>query len=105
MKSGEIPEVKVKMPKEVKKAIEDRIKELHQAISLEDDTGFNDKSVKQNAVDSLSQILQDTEDDTIDGVKNAQIFLGTLMNPITNLFPQQLFNWIGTALNGVQKVD
>jgi len=93
----------VKTPKDVKKAITDRIKELHEAIALEDEKGYNDHGIKQNAVDALSQILQNLETGNVQGVKEAQIFLGTLMSPILNLLPQQLFNWLGTALNVVQK--
>lgn len=93
----------VKLPKDVKRAITDRIKELHEAIALEDEKGYNDGGVKQNAVDALSQILQNVETGNVEGIKEAQIFLGTLMSPILNLLPQQLFNWLGTALNVIQK--
>ncbi|WAX21741.1 hypothetical protein [Stenotrophomonas phage RAS14] len=98
-----IDTTKVKIPNEVKRAITDRIKELHEAIALEDEKGYNDGGVKQNAVDALSQILQNVETGNVEGIKEAQIFLGTLMSPILNLLPQQLFNWLGTALNVIQK--
>ena len=100
--SGDNFDKKIDFPKDIKKAIDDRIKELHKAIELDDSKGYNDQSVKQNAVDALTQILQN-HDGTLDGLKKNQIFIGTLMTPITSLLPQQIYSWLGTADNKIVK--
>lgn len=97
--SGKIAARKYKMPKEVKGAIETRIKELHEAIAEQDDKGYNDNGgAKQNAVDALNQFLQNGSKEDITGIKESQVFLGTLMSPITNLLPKQLIDWLGVSL-------
>ena len=85
------------MPSAVRKVVNQRIKELNQAVDEFDDKGFNDKSVKQQAVDCLNQILDNLSSNDEEGLKNAQIYFTTLMSPLTDFFPPQLINWLGTA--------
>lgn len=95
---GEL-KTKVHVPAEVRKEINKRIKELKSAILRYDDKGYNDKSIKQQAVDCLEQILQDLSTGDVEGVKKAQIYFETLMSPLTDFFPPKLVNWLANALN------
>lgn len=90
---------KVRIPADVKNAVKQRIAELDKAILAYDDKGYDDKSIKQQAVDCLNQIMQDIGDGSIEGVKKAQIYFETLMSPLTDFFPPQIINWLANALN------
>ncbi len=64
---------KIRLPAAVKAEVKQRIAELNQAILRYDDKGYDDKSIKQQAVDCLNQILQDLSTNDLEGVKKAQI--------------------------------
>jgi outer membrane biosynthesis protein TonB len=90
---------KFKMPKTVREACDQRIKDLHNEVNVEDGKGFNDvDSVRPNTIDALNQFIQNTSQEDIKGVKDSQVFLGTLMSPILNLLPKQLIDWLATSL-------
>ena len=90
---------KIRLPNAVRNVVNQRIKELDQAILKYDDKGYDDKSIKQQAVDCLKQILQDLSTNDLEGVKKAQIYFETLMSPLTDFFPPQLINWLANAVN------
>ena len=90
---------KIRLPNAVKNVVKDRIKQLDDAILRYDDKGYDDKSIKQQAVDCLNQILQDLSTGDLEGLKKAQIYFGTLMSPLTDFFPPQLINWLANANN------
>jgi hypothetical protein len=94
---------KLKTPKEVISDVKKRISELDKAISIFDNSEFNDSGVKQQAIDCLEKILEDLKRNDAEGVKNAQIYLGTLMSPIVDFFPPRLINWLANALNNINK--
>lgn len=90
---------KIRLPAAVKAEVKQRITELNQAILRYDDKGYDDKSIKQQAVDCLNQILQDLSTNDLEGVKKAQIYFETLMSPLTDFFPPKLINWLANAAN------
>ncbi len=90
---------KIRLPAAVKAEVKQRIAELNQAILRYDDKGYDDKSIKQQAVDCLNQILQDLSTNDLEGVKKAQIYFETLMSPLTDFFPPKLINWLANAVN------
>ncbi len=90
---------KIRLPNAVRSEVNKRIKELETAIARYDDKGYDDKSIKQQAVDCLKQILQDLSTNDLEGVKKAQIYFETLMSPLTDFFPPLLVNWLANALN------
>lgn len=90
---------KIRLPAGVKAEVKQRIAELNQAILRYDDKGYDDKSIKQQAVDCLNQILQDLSTNDLEGVKKAQIYFETLMSPLTDFFPPKLINWLANAAN------
>ena len=90
---------KIRLPSAVKAEVKQRITELNQAILRYDDKGYDDKSIKQQAVDCLNQILQDLSTNDLEGVKKAQIYFETLMSPLTDFFPPKLINWLANAAN------
>ena len=94
---GPAKKATVRLPSAVRKVVNQRIKELTQAVDEFDDKGFNDASVKQQAVDCLKQVLDNLSSNDEEGLKNAQVYFTTLMSPLTDFFPPQLINWLGTA--------
>lgn len=87
--------VKVKVPSDIAKAITSRISELKAAIEEFDNKGYNDDSVKQNAIDALEQIASDLKQE--DGKAKATVFIGTLMSPIIDLLPPKLVKFLHSA--------
>lgn len=87
-------ETKIKTPKEVIKAIDNRIKELENSIDTYDEKGYDEKSMKVNTIESLQQIKENLQRGTYEGFMQAQIFFGTLMSPIWDLIPSQVVNYL-----------
>lgn len=85
-------EVTVKIPKDVKQAIETRITELKKAIEEFDENGYNSGSVKVQAVEALEQIRDNLSKQ--DGLVKASVYLSTLMGPIQDLIPPAVINYI-----------
>lgn len=94
---------KIKVPAAVKSAVTARIRELNAAIAKYDEKGYNDKSIKAQAVECLEQLMKDLSSNDLEGVKKAQIYLGTLMSPLTDFFPPQIINWLANAYNPLVK--
>lgn len=82
------------VPKEVMAAIDRRVSEIKKSIERYDHTGYNDHSVKRNAVECLEQIKKNLSRGDHEGFMEAQVFFGTLMSPIWDLFPAQLVNYL-----------
>lgn len=84
--------VKLRVPADVLAVTNQRISELKKAIEEFDEKGVNDVSVKQNAIDALEQILADFKKP--DAKVIVALFYGSLMSPITTLFPPKLVKFI-----------
>lgn len=85
---------KVKTPADVMKHVNKRLKELKAAIDQYDEKGFNDQSVKGLAVECLEKIKAHLVAGTDEEFKMAQVYYGTLMSPIFDMFPTQLINFL-----------
>lgn len=85
---------KVKTPADVMKHVNKRLKELKAAIEQYDEKGYDDKSVKGLAVECLEKIKAHLVAGTDEEFKMAQVYYGTLMSPIFDMFPTQLINFL-----------
>ena len=83
---------KVKVPADVTSAITSRIAELKQSIAQYNEKGYNDGGVKVNAIEALEQIAANLKLE--DGLTSANVFYGTLMSPITDLFPPKVVKFL-----------
>lgn len=96
-----------KYPDEIKKSIKKRISELNKAIEEYDEKGYNDKSLKPQAIDNLKKIDELLSDEDYESFVQAQVYYGTLMSPLTNLFPAKLIRFLhrsdGTTDKNVRK--
>jgi hypothetical protein len=90
---------KYKLPKDVKKACNDRIEELKASIDVEDDKGYNDKSIKEQAIECIEQILQNLSANDAEGFKQSVIYLDTLMSILIDLMPSQLLKYLRVGKN------
>jgi hypothetical protein len=90
---------KYKLPKDVKKACTERIAELKAAIDVEDDKGYNDKSIKEQAIECIEQILQNLSSNDAEGFKQSVIYLDTLMSILVDLMPAQLLKYLRVGRN------
>jgi hypothetical protein len=91
--------VSVSVPAQVTTQIEKRIQELKAAKEEYDAKGYNDTSVKQNAIDVLEKIKEHLALRDVEGLTQAQVLFGTLMSPVTDLLPAALVNFLATARN------
>jgi hypothetical protein len=92
-KDGKVDkEPAVKVPADISKAINTRVAELKAAIEEFDEKGFNDNSVKKNALEALEQVKDNLSKPN--GKKLAVIFYGTLMGPIQELFPPKVVKFL-----------
>ena len=98
---------KTKVPADVFSAISSRVAELKQSIAQYNDKGYDDGGVKNNAIEALEQIAANLKLE--DGLTKASVFYGTLMSPITDLFPPKVVKFLHTApkavKEGKQEVD
>lgn len=83
-----------KLPKDVKKACDDRISELKASIDVEDAKGYNDTSIKQQAIECIEQILKNLSANNQEGFKQSVIFVDTLMSILVDLMPSQLLKYL-----------
>lgn len=90
-------ETKVPFPSEIRKSIDNRIKELKDAIDLYDEKGYNDGSLKPNAISVLEKIKEKLELENYEGFRQAQMHFQRLMSPITSLLPSRLINFLATG--------
>lgn len=89
-----------KIPSDVMDAIKQRKKELTDSIDKFDNKGYNDHSLKAQAIeciDKIVELINNDEDAAFDGVKSAQIYFGTLMGPLMDLLPAKLIKFITSA--------
>lgn len=94
---------KVTIPEKVVAQINTRLQELKSAQEEYDEKGFNDKSVKVNAIDFLEKVKEHLNQNDVEGFKNAQILFQTLMSPITDLLPAALVNFLATGRNSKEE--
>jgi hypothetical protein len=103
-----------KVPADVMAQLNQRIAEVKASIEKYHKKGFNDTGYNPNgavagdvtglALEALEQIKTNLSKGE-DGFLAAQIFLGTLMNPITNLFPPKLIKFLANPMPpSVEKV-
>ena len=92
---------KNKVPREVMSSIDKRITELKKSVERYDNNGYNEKSVKHNAIECLEQIKKNLGRGDHEGFMEAQIFFGTLMSPIWDMFPAQLVNYLAKGSDDV----
>jgi hypothetical protein len=85
---------KIKVPEKVKSQVKQRIAELKDAIAQYDEKGYNDSSVKKQAIECLEKIMDNLESGDLEGFKKAQIYFQTLMSPLTDLMPAALVNFL-----------
>lgn len=85
---------KIVVPKKVKNDVAARITELKKSIEQYDEKGYNDNSEKEKAIECLQQLMDNLESNDLVGLKQAQVFYGTLMSPITDLFPASIVNFL-----------
>lgn len=95
----------IRIPSDVRAEVNKRIRELNKAIGEYDEKGYNDKSIKAQAVECLEKIMDNLKAGDEEGVKQAQIYFGTLMSPLTDFFPPKLINWLANANNKLVKED
>lgn len=86
--------IKMKTPKDVIEAIDARLAEIRDSIDRYDRKGYNEKSVKANAVEALEQIKRNLSQNDQEGFMEAQVYFGTLMSPIWDLFPAKVVNYL-----------
>jgi hypothetical protein len=83
---------KVRVPADVTTAINQRISELKASIAQYNEKGYNDAGAKENAIEALEQIAANLKLE--DGLMIANVFYGTLMSPITDLFPPKVVKFL-----------
>lgn len=88
---------RVAVPKEVMKSIDTRIAEIEKAIEEYDDKGYNDKSIKLNAIEVLEKFKEHFRAGTVESHKEAQIYMGTLMGPILDLLPASVVRFVAAS--------
>lgn len=89
----------VDVPAKVMSQLDQRISELKAAKAEFDNKGYNDTSVKQNAIDFLEKVKSHLGSRDVEGLNQAQILFATLMSPVTDLLPAALVNFLATAKN------
>lgn len=85
---------KYKTPKDVIKACKDRIREIEDSIAIDDEKGYNDNSVKVQAIECIEQILQNLSSNDQEGYKQAVIYHTTLAGQYLHWLPNQLIKYL-----------
>lgn len=85
---------KYKTPKDVVKACKDRIREIEDSIAIDDEKGYNDNSVKVQAIECIEQILNDLSSNDQEGYKQAVIYHTTLASQYLHWLPNQLIKYL-----------
>ncbi len=85
---------KYKTPKDVIKACKDRIREIEDSIAIDDEKGYNDHSVKVQAIECIEQILQNLSSNDQEGYKQAVIYHTTLAGQYLHWLPNQLIKYL-----------
>lgn len=105
----EVRDIEIKLPPEVRKDANKRIKEIEASIKDYDDKGYNDgagaNSNKNKAIDAIEQLLDNLSSNDYEGFKKAQLFYLTLMSPITDLLPASLVNFLANGATGREGND
>ena len=84
----------VKLPKEIVEQVNKRISEIKKSMELYDEKGYNDISLKKQAIECMEKIMDHLKEENIESFKQAQIYFQTLMSPLTDLFPAKLVNFL-----------
>lgn len=92
---GSDSDEKPSVPAAVTKAISTRIAELKDAINRFDEKGYNDGSVKQDAIDALEQIADNLKQEN--GITKANIFFNKQASMIQDLIPPAVVKFIHGA--------
>lgn len=84
----------VKVPANVMSAIKDCIDTFNKAADFNNGRDDSQASLALTVVDALEMIRDSLEQGTHEGLKQAQIKITTLMNPITTNFPPELMDYL-----------
>ena len=84
----------VKLSKEVIEQVNKRISEIKQSMELYDEKGYNDGSLKKQAIECMEKIMDQLKEENLESFKQAQIYFQTLMSPLTDFFPAKLVNFL-----------
>ncbi len=84
----------VKVPANVMSAIKDSIDTFNKAADFNNGRDDSQASLALTVVDALEMIRDSLEQGTHEGLKQAQIKITTLMNPITTNFPPELMDYL-----------
>jgi hypothetical protein len=95
---------KVKVPADVMAQLNKRIAELKSAIETYDEKGYDDKSVKTTVIACLEKIKSHLEKGNQEEYRMAQVYYGTLMGPIIELFPTKLINFLHSGKDNLLKL-
>jgi hypothetical protein len=91
-------ETEIKVPADIIKSVNQKVKDIEASIGAYDDKGYNDgdgaNSNKNKAIDALEQIKDNLSSKDFEGFRQAQLFFQTLMSPITDLFPADLVSFL-----------
>jgi len=88
------PADKVEFPAELKKQLNDKIDEFKKMADFNDGRDDAKASFAMTVHDALVQLLDDLDLGTVEGMKAAQIAMGTFMNPITTHIPSDVLKFI-----------
>jgi hypothetical protein len=83
-----------KTPRDVVKACKDRIKEIEQAIALDDEKGYNDQSDKVVAIEVIEHILNNLSTNDQEGYKQAVLYYSSLASNLQHWLPNQLIKYL-----------
>lgn len=83
-----------KTPSDIITALKDSIKEFQAAADYNNGKDDSQSSMAMTIVSALEDILTDLQQDTIEGLKAAQIRITSYMNPITSHFPPTVIDYL-----------
>jgi len=93
---------KIKVPNDVKQEAKKQIKDIEKSITEFDKAAKTDNSTKNKTIDSINHVLEILDGGTLEDLKKAQVYYSTLMNPITNLFPNLLVKFLADPKNFIK---
>jgi hypothetical protein len=83
-----------KTPANIIKTLKDSIKEFQDAADYNNGKDDSQSSMAMTICSALQDILTDLQQDTIEGLRAAQIRITTYMNPITTNFPHLVIDYL-----------
>lgn len=87
-------EVKINVPTKLKSSLRSKAKEMFDMEEQYRTVDPQSASFMLTAGHALEDLLNHLEDDTDEGIKKAQIFMSSLMGPIQELIPDEVYRFI-----------